>query len=185
MSTKSSKKTTKAKGTSTKAKSKKKATAKTPTKPKTKITKVKSKAKTRKASKTLDYEALLKRAREEIPPEVFDQPRFMIPKVDSFTQGTRTVIRNFKDLSDTLRRDTKHLLRYLAHELATAGELRGRQAFFNGRFNSRTLDELVGKYTHEYVVCPVCHRPDTKMRREDRLLVLVCSACGGRTPLKG
>ncbi len=132
-----------------------------------------------------DYEALLKRARDQIPPEVFDQPRFSVPKVDSFIQGARTVVRNFKDLTDTLRRDPKHLLRYLSHELATAGEIRSPQAIFNGRFTSRVLDELMEKYTEEYVVCPVCQRPDTEMRREDRLLVLVCSACGGRTPLRG
>ena len=132
-----------------------------------------------------DYEALLRRARDQIPPEVFDQPRFSVPEVDSFIQGARTVVRNFKDLTDTLRRDPKHLLRYLSHELATAGEIRSPQAIFNGRFTSNVLDELMEKYTEEYVVCPVCQRPDTEMRREDRLLVLVCSACGGRTPLRG
>ncbi|MDO8056661.1 MAG: translation initiation factor IF-2 subunit beta, partial [Candidatus Hermodarchaeota archaeon] len=116
---------------------------------------------------------------------VFDQPRFQVPEVDSFIQGTRTVIRNFKELTDTLRRDPKHLVRFLAHELATAGEVSGTQAFFNGRFTSRALADLVAKYTDEFVVCPVCHRPDTEMRRDDRLLMLVCSACGARTPLKG
>jgi translation initiation factor 2 subunit 2 len=189
------KKTSKAK----KPKSTKKAPS--PKKKKTKTTKTKKKAKPKTTSKRKttsakqkttskavsmdDYEALLKRARDQIPPEVFDQPRFRVPRVDSFIQGSRTVVRNFKDLTDTLRRNPKHLLRYLSHELATAGELRSPQAIFNGRFYPRMLDELMEKYTEEYVVCPVCQRPDTEMRREDRLLVLVCSACGGRTPLKG
>lgn len=158
----------------------------TKAKPKAKPTTAKAKPKT--TTKTLkvdDYEALLTRAREQIPPEVFEQPRFRVPRVDSFIQGTRTVIRNFKDITDTIRRDPKHLLRYLSHELATAGEVRSGQAIFNGRFNSRSLEELMGKYTEEFVVCPVCQRPDTEIRREDRLLMLVCSACGGRTPLKG
>lgn len=168
------------------AKSKPKATKKPTTKAKAKTTKTKAKPKaTTKAIKATDYAALLQRARDQIPPEVFDQPRFRVPEVDSFIQGTRTVVRNYKDITDTLRRDPKHLLRYLAHELATAGELRSPQAFFNGRFSSRALEELIEKYTDEFVVCPVCHRPDTEIRREDRLLILVCSACGGRTPLKG
>jgi len=196
----------------TKGTSKKTATkAKAPSKPAAKAKKTPTKAKPKTAPKTkptpkttpaksaatpatkvaakpkgaLDYDALLQRAREQIPPEVFDQPRFQVPEVDSFIQGTRTVIRNFKEITDTLRRDSKHLVRFLAHELATAGEISGTQAFFNGRFPSRALEDLVAKYTDEFVVCPVCHRPDTEMRREDRLLVLVCSACGGRTPLKG
>lgn len=133
----------------------------------------------------MDYTTLLKRARDQIPPEVFEQPRFKIPKVDSFVQGTRTVIRNFKDITDTLRRDSRHLIRYLAHELATAGELRGRQAIFNGRFLFRVLEELIERYTTEFVLCPICNRPDTEIKREERLLILVCTACGGRTPLKG
>ena len=161
------------------------------TKNKTSTTKPKAKPKkpktprTKKAPKLTEYEALLKRAREQIPPEVFEQPRFQIPRVDSFTQGTRTVIRNFKDIIDTLRREPTHLLRYLSHELATASEIRGRQAIFNGRFGSSALNELIGKYTHEYVLCPICNRPDTEIKRDERLLVLHCSACGGRTPLKG
>lgn len=172
---------------SAKAKTTKKAKAtkpKTTSKPKAARVKPKPKAKAKSVSMD-DYEALLKRARDQIPPEVFDQPRFSVPKVDSFIQGSRTVVRNFKDLTDTLRRDPKHLLRYLSHELATAGEIRSPQAFFNGRFGSNVLNELLQKYTEEFVVCPICQRPDTEMRREDRLLVLVCSACGGRTPLKG
>ncbi|MFX1563957.1 MAG: translation initiation factor IF-2 subunit beta [Promethearchaeota archaeon] len=132
----------------------------------------------------MDYETLLQRARKQIPPEVFEQPRFKIPKVDSFVQGSRTVIRNFKDITDALRRDPHHLLRYLAHELATAGEVRGSQAIFNGRFITRVLEELVERYTTEFVLCPICNRPDTEIKREERLSMLVCSACGGRTPLK-
>ncbi|MFW9984570.1 MAG: translation initiation factor IF-2 subunit beta [Candidatus Odinarchaeota archaeon] len=187
MSSKSTKKSSATKkSTTSKAKAKKptKSKPKTTKKPTTKTTKAKPKVAT-KVIKDTDYAALLQRAREQIPPEVFDQPRFRVPEVDSFIQGTRTVVRNYKDVTDTLRRDPKHLLRYLAHELATAGEIRGPQAFFNGRFSSRVLEELIGKYTDEFVVCPVCHRPDTEIRRDDRLLILVCSACGGRTPLKG
>ncbi len=175
------KSTAKAKSTST-SKTKAKTSSKTTKKAKAKTTKPKTTTKVQKAD---DYEALLQRARDDIPPEVFEQPRFRVPRVDSFIQGSRTVVRNYKDLTDTLRRDPKHLLRYLSHELATAGEIRSPQAIFNGRFTSKVLEELMGKYTEKFVVCPICQRPDTEMRREDRLLVLVCSACGGRTPLKG
>lgn len=135
--------------------------------------------------KALDYEQRLRRARERIPPEVFDHPRFQVPTVDGFTEGPHTVIRNFRDIVDVLRRDPVHLLRFLSHELATAGEERGRQAVFNGRFNISALNELVKRYTTQFVVCPVCNRPDTEIKRVDRLLQLVCTACGARTPLKG
>ncbi len=165
-----------------------------PAKPKTSATKAKPASKTKpvkageapssKPGKSFDYQALLHRAREQVPPEVYERPRFAIPKVSAFIQGPRTVIRNFKEITDTLRREPRHLIRFLSRELATAGEMRGRQAIFNGRFNTRALDELVARYTKEFVLCPICNGPDTDMKREERLLVLVCSGCGGRTPLK-
>jgi len=155
-------------------------------------TKTKTKTKRRKRKETVtggtvssyDYRVLLKRAREQIPREVFEHRRFQVPRADTFIQGTRTVIRNFKDIVDTLRREPQHLLRYLARELATAGEIRGRQAIFNGRFGASAINELIKRYTNQYVVCPVCNRPDTEIKREGRLLLLVCTACGARTPLK-
>jgi translation initiation factor 2 subunit 2 len=139
----------------------------------------------RSASKAPDYETLLRRARERIPPEVFEHPRFQIPTVDAFTEGPHTVIRNYRDIVDVLRRDPTHLLRFLSHELATAGEERGRQAVFNGRFSTPALNQLIKRYTEQFVLCPVCNRPDTEIKRVDRLLQLVCTACGARTPLKG
>ncbi len=187
-------KTTKEKTTS-KTKAKTKSKAKTEAKPKAGVkTKPaaeegvepkRQKATASKEVKSMDYSVLLKRAREKIPPEVFDQPRFKIPKVDSIVQGARTVIRNFKDITDTIRRRPDHLIRYMAHELATAGETRGRQAIFNGRFTSSVLEELVERYTKDFVLCPICNRPDTEIKREERMSMLVCTACGGRTPIKG
>lgn len=157
--------------------------------PKTPVSKEEPKPQTaplaREQPKALNYEQLLRRARERIPPEVFDHPRFQIPTVDGFMEGPHTMIRNFKDIVDVLRRDSTHLLRFLSHELATAGEERGRQAVFNGRFSISALNELIRRYTHQFVLCPVCNRPDTEIKRVERMLQLVCTACGARTPLKG
>ena len=34
-----------------------------------------------------------------------------------------------------------------------------------------------------YVVCTECGRPDTKIVKEDRVMVLECEACGARRPI--
>lgn len=180
--TKSAKqKTTKKSKVKTSSKRKPKAKPKKTAK---KTTAAKSAPSKAKSTKALSYEELLQRAREPVPREVFEHPRFTVPKVKTFVQGARTVVRNFKDIADTLRRDTKHILRFLSHELATAGEISGRRAIFNGRFDRKTIEDLVERYTQGYVLCPVCNRPDTEIRREGPLTELVCSACGARTPLK-
>ena len=131
-----------------------------------------------------DYKEMLKRARSVLPSTVFEHSRFTIPKVDSFTEGNRTFVRNFKEISETLNRPPKHILKFLLRELATAGTLGDMQAVFQGRFSRNTFDELIERYTKLYVICPECQKPDTGIKKEDRYLFLVCKACGARASLK-
>jgi translation initiation factor 2 subunit 2 len=131
-----------------------------------------------------DYEKLLKRAHSLLPPDVFAQKRFEIPRVRSGTIGMRTYIVNYKEVAEAMNRDPKHLLRYLSRELATAGTLDSARAIFQGKFTSDTLDRLVHHYAEEFVICPVCKRPDTKIVKEKRLSFLACEACGARSSIR-
>jgi len=131
-----------------------------------------------------DYESLLKRAHSQLPPEVFERKRFEVPKVRSGTIGMRTYIVNYKDIADALNRDPQHLLRYLSREMATGGTVDGVRAIFQGKFRSDALDRLVQRYVEEFVICPVCRRPDTKIVKEKRLSFLSCDACGARSSVR-
>jgi len=131
-----------------------------------------------------DYERLLKRAHSQLPPEVFEHKRFEIPKVRSGTIGMRTYIVNFKEIADALNRDPLYLLRYLSREMATAGSVDGVRAIFQGKFRGDTLDRLVQRYVEEFVVCPVCKRPDTKIVKERRFSFLLCEACGAKSSVR-
>ncbi len=51
-----------------------------------------------------EYENLLNRAIDQLPPEVFEHKRFKIPKAYSDIQGNRTFIKNFKDVAEDLNR---------------------------------------------------------------------------------
>ena len=131
-----------------------------------------------------NYRELLKRAQSQLPPEVFQQKRFEIPKVRCGTIGMRTYIVNYKEIADALNRDPQHFLRYLSHEMATSGTLDGARAIFQGKFRNDSLDRLVQHYAEEFVVCPICKRPDTKLVKERRVSFLVCEACGARSAIK-
>ena len=133
---------------------------------------------------TSNYRELLERAHSQLPHEVSGHTRFEIPRVKSGTIGMRTYIVNYKEIADALRRDPLHLLRYLSREMATAGSLDAARAIFQGKFKSDTLDSLVQHYAQEFVVCPVCKRPDTKIVREKRLSFMVCEACGAKSSVK-
>jgi translation initiation factor 2 subunit 2 len=46
------------------------------------------------------------------------------------------------------------------------------------------LARLMQRYMENFVVCPVCKRPDTKIVREKRLSFLICEACGARSSVQ-
>jgi len=131
-----------------------------------------------------DYERLLQRAHSQLPPEVFVHKRFEIPRVRSGTIGMRTYVVNYKEIAEAINRDPQHLLRYLSREMATAGTMDSARAIFQGKFKSDTLDRLIQRYVEEFVVCPVCKRPDTKIVKERRFSFLSCEACGARSSVR-
>lgn len=132
-----------------------------------------------------DYKELLKRAQAQLPPEVFEQKRFGIPKPRSYNIGMRTIVANYKAIYETLNRDPHHLLKFLSREMATAGALdRAGRAIFQGKFRNDTLERLIRHYADEFVVCPVCKRPDTKIVKEKRFLFLTCEACGAKSSVR-
>ena len=122
-----------------------------------------------------EYENLLNRAIDQLPPEVFETKRFEPVKAYSVIQGNRTFIQN---------RDPQHVLKYLLRELGTAGNLEGVRAILQGKFNHFLINERIDEYIEKYVICHECNRPDTQIIREDRIFILKCAACGAKAPLK-
>jgi translation initiation factor 2 subunit 2 len=132
----------------------------------------------------LDYEKMLDEAYSELPQKSLKHERLEVPKPVCSTFGARTIFHNFKEVCDVLNRDPAYILRFMSKEMATAGTIDGSRAIFQGRFEVETCNRLLGRYVNEFVVCPVCKRPDTKIVREKRLYFLVCEACGARSPVK-
>jgi translation initiation factor 2 subunit 2 len=131
-----------------------------------------------------NYERLLDRAREQVPPEVFESKRFEVPKAVIFVEGNRTIFRNYRDIALALNRDPQHLMKFLMRELATAGVIEAQRAVFQGKFSNRAFDDLISRYTKNYVLCPECGKPDTRIEKEDRFQFLVCEACGAKASIK-
>ncbi len=130
-----------------------------------------------------DYRSLLDRAYSQLPEQVTSYERWTVPRPDVRQVGRRTVIMNFKEIADELRRDPDHLLKFLSGEMATLANFDGTRAVFQGRFRADSIRNLLEVYTNRYVVCPVCKRPDTSIVRERRLWFLECEACGARSSI--
>ena len=130
------------------------------------------------------YDALLKRARTQLPEVGSKRERLELPRLNYARIGMRTVIFNFKEVADALDRDPQHLLKYLTGEMATAATIQGSRVIFQGKFSEDTFHRLVDRYMETFVVCPICKSPDTKIVKERRLSFLICDACGARSSIK-
>ena len=131
-----------------------------------------------------DYRSLLNRAYDQLPDQIESYDRWTVPRPDVRQVGRRaTVIMNFKEISDELRREPDHLLKFLSGEMATLANFDGTRAVFKGRFSYETIRNLLEIYTNKYVICPVCKRPDSKLVREKRLWFLQCEACGAKSSI--
>jgi translation initiation factor 2 subunit 2 len=130
-----------------------------------------------------DYKAMLDRAYKDLPMLTSYVDRFAVPRADIALQGRKTVIINFKEIADQLRREPDHLLKYLTGEMATLANFDGNRALFQGKHNAESIRGLIEVYAKKYVICPVCGRPDTQLIKEKRLWFLQCEACGARSSI--
>jgi len=133
----------------------------------------------------LDYQKLLDRAREGLEDVMSSGERFSPPPPDVLHEGSKkTIIRNFTDLVDSLRRDENHLYKFLLQELGTAGSVNNRRLVLQGRVPEKKIKERVRLYIDTFVVCQECNRPDTAFLRSARTLILHCEACGAKRPIR-
>lgn len=130
-----------------------------------------------------DYLALLNRAKIACPETIENHERFEIPELDILQEGKITILRNFIDVTDKLRRDPQHLLQFLLKELGTPGEVENRRVVFKAKISPQQINDKIQMYTETYVICSECGLPDTKMTKDGRTLMLECEACGARRPI--
>ena len=110
-----------------------------------------------------NYDQLLDRAMAGITKPGSTGERFELPIASVSVIGARTIVHNFADVADRLDRDPLQILKYLAKEMATAGSFEGGKGYFQGKFSRETINRLIGAYSNRFVICPVCHRPDTRL----------------------
>ena len=131
-----------------------------------------------------DYDKLLTRAHEKLPAIIDTSERFQIPEVDLIYEGKTSILRNFGEIVDVINRDADHILKFLLREIGTAGTQEGRRVTFKGKVAKMQVEDRVKNYVDTYVLCSECQRPDTKMIKEGRTLILECDACGAHRPVK-
>jgi len=135
-------------------------------------------------SMTDTYEDLLKKAYSHISEKTESSERFIVPEAKAYVEGKTTILDNFVEIADKIRRDKDHLMKYMLGELGTSGKIDGNRAIFNGKFEISLIRMIIKSYVDDYVICSECGKPDTRLVKDDRIQLLRCDACGGHRPVR-
>jgi len=130
------------------------------------------------------YEKMLGDLYKELPEKAKEKSRFKLPSFDVLIQGSTTIVTNFIDVATTLRRDPKHLLKFFTRESAAAANIDKKRLLMKGRFREKMLNDRLGSYIREFVLCKECGKPDTSLIGEGRVTYLRCEACGAKSPVQ-
>src|SRR6056297_1687402 len=128
------------------------------------------------------YDDHLERAMDETPEREDSGDRFNVPDPDVRQEGNVTVYENFQDTLDRLGRDEDHVLKFLQNDLGTSAHIdESGRARLTGEFGQRRIEDALDEYVEQFVRCPECGLPDTKLEREQGAQLLRCEACGARS----
>src|SRR4030042_1396827 len=127
-----------------------------------------------------NYEKLLDEAYNKIKKPETSGERFEIPKVEGHFEGKKTILTNFFQIADYLRRNPEHFQKFLLRELATSGQPDGDRMILNNNIPSSKINQKIEQYVKEFVLCRECGKPDTELIKEDRFSFIHCLACGAK-----
>ncbi len=132
-----------------------------------------------------DYEYLLQRLYQRLPIRGSKASRFELPRLVIERVGTKTMIRNFRQLTSIMRREPRIVMRYLLKELGTSGNYDDESGILtiNAKVSSATLNNLISRFVRTYVLCPTCGAPDTRLEKRGKAWILICEACGAEQPV--
>ena len=128
----------------------------------------------------MSYEEMLNEAYNKIKKTESTGERFEIPKIEGHFEGKKTILTNFFQITDYLRRDPLHFQKFLLKELATSGQKEGDRLILNNTIPSAKINQKIEQYVKEFVLCKECKKPDTELKKEERLTIINCLACGAK-----
>jgi len=129
----------------------------------------------------MEYEKMLENAYKKVK-QVSDKEskRFEVPKIRGSFEGKKTILTNFFQIADYIRRNHEHFQKFILKELATSGYRDGDRFILNIKVPSVKINHKIEEYLKEFVLCKECKKPDTELIKENRLNFVHCLACGAK-----
>ena len=129
----------------------------------------------------MEYEKMLENAYKKVK-QVSDKEnkRFEVSKVQGYFEGKKTILTNFFQIADYIRRNPEHFQKFILKELASSGHRSGDKLILNIKVPSAKINQKIEDYAKEFVLCRECKKPDTELIKENRLNFVHCLACGAK-----
>jgi|TARA_Y100000310_G_C20702929_1_gene831719 translation initiation factor 2 subunit 2 len=129
----------------------------------------------------VEYEKMLDEAYKKVKQVSNEESkRFELQKIQGYFEGKKTILINFLQVADHLRRNPEHFQKFLLKELATSGHISGERLILNIKVPSAKINKKIEEYAKEFVLCKECGKPDTELVKENRLNFVHCLACGAK-----
>ena len=111
--------------------------------------------------------------------------RFEIPKFEYFTEGMKTIIKNFTVTCEKIRRDKSMVTKFLSKELAVPAEEQGERLILQRKITGDIINKKLEEFVVRFVICKECKKPDTHIQELGHgLKQLICEACGARNAIR-
>lgn len=135
---------------------------------------------------TSNYEKLLDEAYSKVKQVDTSTERFEIPKIEGRVEGKKTILTNFLNIANHLRRKPEHFQKFILKELATSGQIDGTWLILNNKVPSAKINAKIEQYAKEFILCKECGKPDTELLKDSDTSVTIkhCLACGAKYPVR-
>ncbi|MEM0014468.1 MAG: translation initiation factor IF-2 subunit beta [Zestosphaera sp.] len=131
------------------------------------------------------YEQLLEELYSKLPERRALTVSLDIPPLEIVHVGLQTQVKNFKTVCEVILREPKVCARYLLKELAARGTIDDSGVFtIYSRVSSQTLNALFRRFLESYVMCKTCGSYQTELRKQGKVWIIRCLACGAEAPVK-
>ena len=124
------------------------------------------------------YEKLKNKTAITTSREVLDIP---LPRISY--QKNWTIILNAREYSNVFNRDLSLIAKFLQIEFNAPTKVEGNSIVILKKVSMESLKSKMERFAKEFVICPVCKKPDTVLEKRDRILFIKCMACGAESPV--
>lgn len=101
-------------------------------------------------------------------------------KYEGKNTGIKTILINITDISNSIKRDPEHILKFLSYELNVQTKVDKNKHVINGKHDQDLLQCLIFSFIEKFVLCKFCENPETFFVNVT-IFEMKCLACGNRS----